>query len=631
MIGFELDVSSTRESKKSSPGGQIDGSFDGDKQLNEQEVFGRLHFDEISLFGRGIEVERLRNAFNRMCEGESSAQIVVVASSPGSGKTRLVETLRQYSLDHAGLFVSASFDQLHQGDNFFDLLAAFDDLCELVLQTEHPQTNLLAGSMWRELEETLNTKEQVLLSSAIPSFYRVFGKLPDTGCDPASIKKRGGELQRPVYAMLRTIARRNPVVLFLDDIMKADHATRVFIQHLLSEEDLRQVLVICTHSHQIQLMSDLEAVTEDEFLELLESTSPAFEKTTINLPNLDEKATNCLVASALKMTPSETIELGKLIHRRTMGNPLYAERFLELLGDEKYVQFSSERACWVWDLKMMKEKTVVAPNVLLVLQHRLAELDEPVSELLKLASAVGLFFDGQILYEIVRAEIDKVQSVLASSMKLAPSNADVLFGDRYRKWMGSCIKSGFFERGDEKNRYRFSHDQIRRDLYDRLKRDGKYDNIHQKVGQIARQTLESLESGDKNVDFMTFLAADQMNKAASQSYQHDEISDLARLNLQAGRLSASMGNSKAAVDYIRKACLFLDAETVWYTDYIFAIEVYSTLAEFEMISGETSQAKEMCHMVSWKWLTKKGNLASVLIPRLTICRPCADHQEISCF
>ncbi|KAI2500674.1 cGMP specific phosphodiesterase [Fragilaria crotonensis] len=90
------------------------------------------------LFGRQQQVETIRVAYDRASRG--NAQVVFVKGVSGTGKSSLVESMREHvMMNNSGCFVSGKFDLLQTSkEPYSAIAAAFSDICDLILQSENP-------------------------------------------------------------------------------------------------------------------------------------------------------------------------------------------------------------------------------------------------------------------------------------------------------------------------------------------------------------------------------------------------------------------------------------------------------------------------------------------------------------
>ena len=95
----------------------------------------------------------LNQAYQRV-KNTGRAGVVFVHGQAGSGKTSLVETMREAVVISGGYFVAGKFDQIPVKDPYSALVAALDDLCDLIGQSDRMEV------VKKDLLETLGDELQ---------------------------------------------------------------------------------------------------------------------------------------------------------------------------------------------------------------------------------------------------------------------------------------------------------------------------------------------------------------------------------------------------------------------------------------------------------------------------------------
>ena len=190
------------------------------------------------LAGRSNETRTLLRAFQNRA---ASKTIVVLHGLSGSGKTSLVDTLREPVADSHGYFVAGKFFQPTMDtmqEPHSAVMAAFSDLCDLVLQS-NDFDNETRVSIQKALGADAN-----LLVRAISNLSSFLDG--DSHLDRFDAHEDAGVLAKFKLACMRFLnvmsSARHPVVLFLDDIQWMDDGSRQLINTMLDDDNWKTLL-----------------------------------------------------------------------------------------------------------------------------------------------------------------------------------------------------------------------------------------------------------------------------------------------------------------------------------------------------------------------------------------------------
>ena len=151
--------------------------------------------------------------------------------------------------------------------------------------------------------------------------------------------------------LLGTFARpEHPLALFLDDLQWLDTATLDLLESLVTDPDLRHLLLIGAYrgnevSASHPLMLTLAAIRE---------AGARTQEIVLAPLGLDE--VERLIADALRCGPNSAGPLAQSVHEKTGGNPFFGIRFLVSLAEEGLLAFDQGGARWFWDLNRIRAK-----------------------------------------------------------------------------------------------------------------------------------------------------------------------------------------------------------------------------------------------------------------------------------
>jgi class 3 adenylate cyclase/DNA-binding transcriptional ArsR family regulator len=294
------------------------------------------------LLGRASEMTVLDGEKQRSVAGEF--RCVLVSGDPGVGKTRLVS----------------------------EFLARQDKATPTLLARAYPFSSTASFGLWGEaLDRYLRSfgTEEVSrlcggylddLAGLVRSVARARGSAPDG--EPSRIRLLEG-----LAALLESLEREAPLVLFLDDVHLADASSWEALAYLARNLSDSRILVIA--AARLGELADQHAANE-----VLFGLEQEALLTKLILRPLERDALSKLAEEAIGSEPAEAL-VGWLADR-TRGNPLFAVELIQALLDEGV------------DLSHPELRSLpggLAERV----SGRLKLLDEAAMEILELLAALG--------------------------------------------------------------------------------------------------------------------------------------------------------------------------------------------------------------------------------------------------
>ena len=227
--------------------------------LGADDSSDRLLIPE-KLYGREREVDALLAAFDRVV-AQGTAELVLVSGYSGVGKSSVVNELHKVLVPPRGLFAAGKFDQYKRDVPYATLAQAFQMLVRQILVKSEAEVD-----HWRHaLLEALGPNGQLMVN-LIPEVEFVIGKQPPVAELPP--QEARGRFQLVFRRFLGAFARpEHPLALFLDDLQWLDTATLELLERLITDPDVRHVLLIGAYrdnevSSSHPLMRTLAAIRE---------------------------------------------------------------------------------------------------------------------------------------------------------------------------------------------------------------------------------------------------------------------------------------------------------------------------------------------------------------------------------
>ena len=330
--------------------------------------------------GREQELTSFHTCLEKALQGKG--QFVTVVGEAGAGKSRLLYEFR-HGLDREKITVLQGMCQSYGSDTPY--LPFMDSLrWGLHLREEASPTELL--------EKALTNIKAIdpSLEQYIPFYLHLLSIQSDYQL-PAHLQ--GKELRKAMEEALALMITLNtqhgPMVMILEDWHWSDEASQSALKHLLDVTATYALMVVVTYR------PDYSA-----------SWGNLSYHTPVVLEPLDATHTEDIIksVSGAMQLPEE---LGKFIHERTSGNPLFIEEVCYSLIEEGAVVIKEGRVALTRSL----EKLSLPNTVHAIIRTRLDRLDSNTKEALRIASVIGRVFAQGILERIYSAQAELSESL----------------------------------------------------------------------------------------------------------------------------------------------------------------------------------------------------------------------------
>ena len=505
------------------------------------------------LYGREAEIGVLLAAFSRVVT-RGTTEFVLVSGYSGVGKSSIVNELHKV-IPPRGQFAAGKFDQYKRDIPYATLAQAFQSLVRQLLSMDDAALN-----HWRNaLLEALDPNGQ-LMTNLIPELALVIGEQPPV--PELAAQDRQKRFQLVFRRFLNVFAQpEHPLVLFLDDLQWMDAATLELIGHLVSEPEVRHLMLVGAYR-------DNEVGPLHPLMRMLETVRKAGRSVQeIVVAPLGADDIGQLIADSAHCTRTIAEPLAQLVHEKTAGNPFFIVQFLMALADDGLLVFDHRGAAWTWNLPAIHAKRFT-DNVADLMAAKLGQLPDVTKEALGQLACLG--------------NVAKITTLTA------------LFGESEQKvhdGLWEAVRTGLIFRLDDA--YAFLHDRVHEAAYALIAKD-ELAATHLRIGRAL-----TLGVAPGELEEVIFDVIVHFNRCAELITTPTEREHVAGLYLIAGKRAKDASAYSSALKYLTAgADMVAEDRGDQPHDLIFALELHR--AECEFLTGDLAAAEERLMRLSYR-------------------------------
>jgi PAS domain S-box-containing protein len=532
-------------------------------QLGAQDISDRLLIPE-KLYGRDREVEALLASFERVV-ANGIPELVLVSGYSGIGKSSVVYELHKVLVPPRGFFASGKFDQYKRDIPYATLAHAFQSLMRPLLGQNEAELE-----QWRDaLREALGPNGQLIVN-LVPALELVIGKQPPVpDLPPQDAQNR---FQMVFRRFLGVFARKeHPLALFLDDLQWMDGATLDLIEHLVTHSEVRHLLLIGAYrDNEVDPAHPLRRT-----LDAIRNAGAPVQEIVLTPLRLEDVGR--LVADALHCDPEHARPVAELVQEKTGGNPFFAIQFFTALAEEGLLAFDPVAAAWQWEINRIRAKSFT-DNVVDLMAEKLKRFSVTTQEALKRLACLGNVAEVATLALVHGQTEESLHAAL---------------------W--EAVHAGVVFRQDDA--YKFLHDRIQQAAYTLIPEEQRPE-VHLRIGRA----LLASETTDGRAEHL-FDIANQLNRGAGRLIDRDEKTQVASIDLRAGRKAKASAAYVSGRAYLAAGMALLD-ERDWGSQYELMFRLRLERAECEFQTGNFEKAEQLIEELLQRGASKVDQAAA---------------------
>ena len=506
------------------------------------------------LYGREEEITALEAALERVSQG--ATEMVLVSGTAGVGKTALVGEIHRSVAQKNGFFISGKFDQLRHNIPYSALIQALRGLIR-----EVSAESKSGMERWKSRTRAALGPNGQLVTRVIPELEQVIGPqppLPEMG----ALESRN-RFTSVLLDFISVFCEKNhPLVIFLDDLQWVDADTLKLVERIAQDPEREPLLLLGAYR-------DNEVDADHRLMisrELIKKTGQPLQ--TIPLKPLNREHISQLLVHTCHCRAEEANPLAEVLVRKTGGNPFFVCQFLTVLSEKELIRYSPEEIRWTWELAAI-EFLAVTENVVDLLVDRLHQFSSGTRRLLSLAACIGNTFDLESLGLISGAGDREIYENLLPALENG-----LITGFSRAPQLDNPLPRSITEGGN----YKFLHDRVQQAAYALIAQKERQP-VHLRIGQAL---LKQYAPGKS--DALLFDIVHHLNLARGLKDKWKERSNLAELNLKAGRQARAASAFEQALEYFTIG-LGLSGTAAWKRQYPLALSLHEEATEMSWLCG----------------------------------------------
>jgi diguanylate cyclase (GGDEF)-like protein len=424
--------------------------------LGERDQKRKLTY-QTRLTGREEELTRLKELYNDAKAGKGS--ICLIGGEAGIGKSRLVEEIRDYIYEQAGLFIGGKCFSQGNKTPYQPFKDAIDAYIRKIEKLDSPARETVIN----RIKNTLGDLGEVVVKFN-PRMRDVLGEAKELApLEPERENQRFLMVLSDFFYHL--INAGNVCLLYLDDLQWADQGSLSLLEKIAGKIGNSNLLILGTYR-------DNEVGPDHGLNKLKElSREQGCALTDIKLSLFNYETLNKFVSRLLGDKEDKCYDITQYILAKSKGNTLFAIEIIRQLVDERALIYNAD----TWEINWDRiDEITISPTIVDIIIRRIEELDHEQLWFLCYGAVIGSEFDIELLLPLLHRTEEKVITLIDEVIALQ-----------------------LLERSSIKGRVYFVHDRIKEACYSRI---GKSDE--KKFHLQVAEAIERLYTGERLEEYI---------------------------------------------------------------------------------------------------------------------------------
>lgn len=541
----------------------------------------RLRIPSYKLYGREAEQEQIENILQQ----QTTKQLIRLYGQKGVGKSALAAQLAAPTRQAGGFYLTGTWEP-HSNPPYAGWATACRQLGLGLLSLQQsgrdsdedmynsPNWKFTLGQVQEKLKMELGQQIHAL-NTLMPPLTQIVG--PKQGGDEfESVNKE--QLQQVFGRFLTVVASFGPIVFVLENFQWADKESLELLQGLWQQPSLQSIIIVVSYCDEEVKDSLIET------LNALEVNPTNGQVTKIPVRCLTVDHVNQMLVDTMVCTKEETRELAECVHRKTLGNVYFVIQFLQLLLEERLLQFNIGIMKWAWNISDIILKTNSTDNVVVSMQSKVHTLPEAARRLLPIIASLGSMFSYSILAMALEYFIGCTQETMESAELHVQNNSNS------QQIINLCVTEGLLEKSPDET-YRWTHEKVR-EVAMKLVDETELRQLQIRLGEFL---IEHLTQND--LASIIFVVVDLLSEITDRIRVDDPRRlMIAELNLQAALKAMQSSEFLQATKYLKNGIEWLPSDH-WQKSYKLSLDLYSTVAEATYSVGDFQRMRLYCQEI----------------------------------
>ncbi|MDQ7816859.1 MAG: protein kinase [Melioribacteraceae bacterium] len=348
-------------------------------KTDQSSGISRLIHSEM--VGRKEELQKLESLLANAINGEG--QIINIIADAGIGKSRLLVEFLKNDLLEETIVLQGKAVSTAKNTSFYPVIEILKKWAHI---NETDDENIAFSKLENSIRRLFNEEADEI----IPFIATIMG-FRLSGDYEKRVKEVSGDslnklIQRSMRLLVLKGSELKPVVFIIEDLHWADQTSIELLQSLLRLTENNRILFVSTFRTTFQEISE-------GFLSGIKAKYPLC-YTEIKLNPLNGRDRELLLQNLLRT--ELPVQLKNSVSKITEGNPFFIEEVIRSLIDDNIIEIKNDQ----FVISKHLDNIFIPGTIKDLLLSRIDKLEEPVKNLLKIASVIGRYFLYEILIKI---------------------------------------------------------------------------------------------------------------------------------------------------------------------------------------------------------------------------------------